>query len=562
MNIKEIIASNINLSNIEINIENLITENTDKTKGDYSIACFSLAKIFKKSPIQIANEIKDNFKENTLIDKIETVNGYINFFLNKNIYIKKILSEINNEECFSKFNEYSSKVICLDYSSVNLAKYMHIGHLSTTIIGESLARIFEAIGYKVIRINYIGDYGTPFGKMMYAHLNWGSEIELDKRGVDYLQDLYVEFCKKANDNPNLEEYAREYFKKICDKDEKIYPIYLKFIEISKLEAKRILDILGVHFDSWKGESAYSDELDNVINLLTEKKLLIESQGAKVVDLENYNLGNCLIQKSDGTSLYATRDICAAIDRFNTYHFDKMIYVTAVQQKLHFQQFFKVLELLGYDFSKQLNHVYYGMFSLPTGKIASRNGKQAVLVDLIEYSLNKVNNIIKDRNFSEEKKTEVAKKIAYSALRFTPIKNERIKDTIFDIETAFNFDGDNSAYLQYTYARISSILRKYSNEFTFEDVDYNYLSSDYFANLVLTLNNYKLNLLKAIENQEPSILSKYTLEICKMFNKIYNQEKIITEDIKSTKAKIFLLLNIKKILTKLFHLICIDTIEEM
>ena len=561
MKINKIIAEI--LPEIEgINFEKLVTKNVDQNNGDYSVACFALAKILRKSPIQIANEIKENCKPSDIVDKIETVNGYVNFYLNKNAYIKEILSEINNGVFFEKNKDVENKKICLDYSSVNLAKYMHIGHLSTTIIGESLARIYEALGYKVIRINYIGDYGTPFGKMMYAHLTWGSENGLDENGVDYLQDLYVQFCKKAEEDPQLEEYARQYFKKICDKDEKIYPIFLKFIEVSKVETKRILDELDVSFDSWKGESSYSEELDNIVNLLAEKNLLIESQGAKVVDLEPYNLGTCLIQKSDGTSLYTTRDIAACIDRYNEYKFDKMVYVTAVQQRLHFQQFFKVLELMGYDFSKNLHHCYYGMFSLPTGKIASRKGKQAILVDLMNYSYNKVQEIIKDRNFTEENKKEIAKKIAYSALKFTPIKSERIKDTVFDIENAFNFDGDTSAYLQYTYARICSILRKGSNLDRNTEIEFNHLNSDIIANLVLLLNNYNSILDKAAELQEPSIISKYTLDICKMFNKFYTQERVVTDNEKATQAKLFLLENIKNILTHLFHFICIDTIEEM
>lgn len=559
MNIKKILASNLNNQNLNVDFEQLISETQDKTMGDYSIACFSLAKILRKSPMQIANEIKDCFPKIDFVEKIECVNGYVNFFLNKEMLVKNVLSEIDDNSFISKTED--KKTICIDYSSVNLAKYMHIGHLSTTIIGESLARIYEELGHDVVRINYIGDYGTPFGKMIYAHMMWGNDKELSERGVDYLQELYVEFCKRASVDPELDEHARECFKKICEKDEKIYPLYKKFIDVSKVEAKRLLDLLDVHFDSWKGESAYSDELNNVVELLTSKNLLTKSQGAKVVDLEKFDLGTCLIQKSDGTSLYATRDICAAIDRFNTYKFDKMIYVTAVQQKLHFQQFFKVLELLGFDFSKNLQHVYYGMFSLPTGKIASRMGKQAVLVDLMEIALNKVNTIVQERNFSDAKKKEIAKKIAFSALKFTPIKSERIKDTVFDIDTAFSFDGDTSAYLQYSYARICSILRK-AGECSFENIDFSYLSSESCANLVFMLNSFETNLNKAMEQSEPSVLCKYTLDICKMFNKFYNQEKVISDDTKSTQAKLFLLVNLKKILTKLFHLICIDTIEEM
>lgn len=560
MDIKNLIAKSINYNDIDFS--GMVSENLDKSMGDYSIACFSLAKILRKSPVQIANEIKDNISLGSLISKVEVVNGYINFFLNKNYFAREILKEIDNNQLFEKDENLKSKTICLDYSSVNLAKYMHIGHLSTTIIGESLARIFEEKGYNVVRINYIGDFGTPFGKMVYAHLTWGSEKELEERGVDYLQDLYVEFCKRATDEPELEEYAREYFKKICDKDTVAYPIYLKFIDISKIEAKRILDELNVHFDSWKGESAYSDELNNIVSQLNQKGLLKTSQGAQVVDLEPYDLGTCLIQKSDGTSLYTSRDIAAAIDRYNQYHFDQMIYVTAVQQKLHFEQFFKVLELMGYDFASKLSHVYYGMFSLPTGKIASRKGKQAVLVDLMEYSKNKVNQIIAERNYSEDKKSEIAKKIAYSALKFTPIKNERIKDTVFDVENAFSFDGDTSAYMQYTYARICSILKKANIQTSFEDVDFDKINSDCVSNLIIALNNYSNIISRAVEQKEPSIISKYTMDMCKLFSKFYTTEKVMTDDVTSTKSKLFLLVCIKKILEKLFHLICIDVVDEM
>lgn len=562
MNFKEIIGSGIVLPEVNCDLSSMVTEMVDKTKGDYTFCCFSLAKTLKKSPIEIANSIKENYPTNGIVNKIEVVNGYVNFFLDKEYCNKTILSEINANKCFEPIKEYADQTVCLDYSSVNLAKYMHIGHLSTTMIGESLARIHKALGFNVVRINYIGDYGTPFGKMLYAHLTWGNDKDLDARGVDYLQDIYVEFCKRAEEDESLEEKAREYFKKICDKDEKVYPIFQKFIDISKKEANRILNMLGVQFDSWKGESAYSDELDNVVNMLKAKNLLQESQGAQVVDLENYNLGTCLIQKSDGTSLYATRDIAAAIDRFNTYHFNKMIYVTAVQQKLHFQQFFKVIELLGYDFSKDLQHVYYGMFSLPNGKIASRKGKQAVLVDLMDYSYNKALDIIKDRNYDETKKQEIANKIAFSALKFSTLKNERIKDTVFDIENAFSFEGDTSAYIQYTYARICSIIKKANIKDDFKNINYDALNSDIVYNILMFANNYQNIVLKAMQNSEPSIVSKYLLDMCKMINKFYTTEKVITENLEATKAKIYLLKNIKKILTNLFNLVCIDTVEEM
>lgn len=562
MDIKTYIGNLINIKDLDFDFTSLVSEVVDKQNGDYCLPCFSLAKIMKKSPVQIAEEIKANFPTDKLISKIEVVNGYVNFFLNKAEYSKIILNEINSEKIFEPNSEFINKVACVEYSSVNLAKYMHIGHLSTTIIGESLARINEALGFKVVRINYIGDYGTPFGKMVYAYLNWGSEEELEKNGIDCLQGLYVDFCKRAETDTELEEKAREYFKLIDEKDSKVYPVYQKFIEISKQEAKNLLDKLDVHFDSWKGESAYSDELSNVLKMLDDKKLLTSSEGAKIVDLEQYNLGKCLIQKSDGTSLYASRDIAAAIDRFNTYKFDKMLYVTAVQQKLHFQQFFKVLELLGFDFAKTLTHVYYGMFSLPNGKIASRKGKQAVLKDLMEYSYNKAYQMVENRNFDESKKQEIANKIANSALKFNAIKNERIKDTVFDIENAFSFEGDTSAYIQYTYTRISSIIKKANIKIDINKVDYSFLNSDVAFNLVLMANNYPELLLKAMQQNEPSILSKYLLELCKQINKFYTSEKVVTENEQSTHTKLYLLENLKKLLTKLFHLVIIETVEEM
>ena len=561
MDIKKLISENIGLKVEGVNYQELISVVQEDGMGDYCIPCFSMAKILRKSPIMIAEDIKASIIDMSMFEKVEVVNGYLNFFLNKAYLIKNVLKEASENEEFYLDTEFEGKTICIDYSSVNLAKYMHIGHLSTTIIGESVARINEKKGYKIVRINYIGDYGTPFGKMVYAYLTWGNEEELNLRGVDYLQELYVEFCKKAEEDKTYEEKAREYFRKIEEKDPEIYPIYLKFIDISKLEAKELLDTLGVKFDSWKGESSYTEKLEGVVEELNGKNLLTKSEGALIVNLEEYNKGCCLIQKSDGTSLYATRDIAAAIDRFNEYKFDKMFYVTAVQQKLHFEQFFKVLDLMGYDFAKNLVHIYYGMFSLPTGKIASRRGKQAVLRDLMEYSYNKVLGIVENREFNIETKESVANKIAMSALKFNAIKNERIKDSVFDIENCFSFDGDTSAYMQYSYARICSILRK-SGLNSFNDIDFNYLQKESVYNIVFHLNQYKETLNNAQKQNEPSIMSKYAINLCKLLNKFYTAEKVITENREETKAKAYLLNIVKNTLKELFYILCIDTIEEM
>lgn len=562
MDIKKIIAKGITLEVEGVNFESLINKVQDNLQGDYCIPCFTLSKVLRDSPINIANKIKDTYNKPSVVERLEVVNGYLNFFLNVGEFNRLVLADANNSKDFYRDDEFYGKKICVDYSSVNLAKYMHIGHLSTTIIGECIARMHESKGFNAVRMNYIGDYGTPFGKMIYGYLNWGSEKELKELGVDHLQDLYVKFCKLAEEDKSLEDSAREYFKLIEEKDETIYPIYQKFVNVSLIEAERLLNQLKIKFDTWKGESAYTSELSNVVSELEDKNLLIESEGAKIVNLEDYNLGVCLIQKSDGTSLYATRDIAAAKDRYNEYKFDKMYYVTAVQQKLHFEQFIKVLDLMGYDFAKNLKHIYYGMFSLPTGKIASRKGRQAVLVDLMEFALNKVNDIIKTREFKIEDKNEVAQKIAMGALKFTAIKTERVKDVVFDTENAFNFDGDTSAYMQYTYARLSSILRKANYNTSSENINYGYLQSKEAFNVLFAINSFKEVLNRAFEQDEPYVMVKYALDLCKLSNKFYASEKVITSNIEETNAKLYLINTIKNTLKEAFYLICLDTIEEM
>ena len=439
-------------------LNNLLIESIDETKGDYCLPCFSLAKTLHKSPMLIAEEIAGAINiTNSNIEKIECVAGYINFFLNKARVSENVLNNYSITKC-----ESNNKVVCIDYCSVNLAKYMHIGHLKNTFLGESLARLFENFGYKVVRINYIGDYGTPYGKIIAGIQLWGSDNDIKNRGIDALQEYYVKFCAAEAEDEKLQQLARDISKKIEDEDAEIYPIYQQVIEVARKEAERLLEILGIHFDSWKGEASYAKEVNNVVEMLKEKGLISISQGATVVDLEKFDMPPCLIRRSDGASIYASRDIAAAIDRYNDYKYDTMLYLTAIEQKLHFAQFFKVLELAGMPFAGGLEHISYGRFSLPDGKISSRRGKQAVLVDLIDYVLNKANDVIKNRTFNIEKPEDVAMKVARGILSFNAINIDRHKDAIFDIERAFSFEGETAPYMQYTYTRIMSIMRKASN----------------------------------------------------------------------------------------------------
>jgi len=566
MNLKKLVELVLPKDEIYDGIGNLIIKTQDAEKGDLSIPCFSLSKQLKKSPMIIAEELKEQILSNSEFDKyfskLEVVAGYLNFYFDKAKISSAIINEIlnNKEDCF-KSNLGKDTVICIDYSSVNLAKYMHIGHLKNTIIGESIARIAESLGYKIVRINYIGDYGTPFGKIIAGYKKWGSKEDVDKRGIDALQELYVKFNQEATENSSLDEEARQIFKKIEEKDEEVYPLYTWIIDIAKKEAKRLLDKLGVTFDSWKGEASYSDKLEEVVSFLTEKNLTQISEGALVVDLSKFDMPPCLIKRSDGASLYATRDIAAAIDRYQTYKFDKMFYVTGHEQMLHFKQFFKVLELANQPFAKNLEHIHYGLFSLPTGKISSRKGKQATLVDLMDYAQNKANEVIKDRTFTIENPENVAEKVARGALNFSALKVEVGKDCIFDIDKAFAFDGETAPYMQYSYTRIESILRKAPN---LDNVvaDYNAIISTDAFELIKSCNNVMDCVKLAFEKREPSIVVKHSMDICKTLNKFYTTTKVLDGTNEQIKAKLKLLTCVKYALKALFNLICIDTLKEM
>lgn len=560
MNIKEQIVNSIGFSFNELNInaQDLIIESISADKGDYSLPCFAMAKILKDNPMNIANNIAKTVTIGGIIEKCEVIAGYVNFFLNKEQVSKAIIENFSKENF--KYNEGQKKVVCIDYCSVNLAKYMHIGHIKNSFLGESLARLFENAGYKVVRINYIGDYGTPYGKIIAGINLYGSEEDIEKRGIDALQEYYVKFNSAEAEDENLQQLARDISKKIEDKDEEVYPVYEKVIAIARKEAERLLDILGIYFDSWKGEASYAQDLNKVVEMLEQKGLLSISQGATIVDLSKFDMPPCLVKRSDGASIYASRDIAAAIDRYETYKFDKCLYLTAVEQKLHFAQFFKVLELANVPFANGLEHIAYGRFSLPEGKISSRRGKQAILVDLLDYVLNKANQVISNRTFNIEKPAEVANKVAKGVLAFNALNIERHKDAIFDLERAFSFEGETAPYMQYTFTRLESILRKYED--TVDVVaDYSCLNQEAF-DIIKAVNDFKLDIKSALEKRDPSLILKRLMELCKMFNKFYTTTKVLDGNEQTTKAKINVVKMLKDTLSAGFNLICIDTLKEM
>ena len=537
------------------NLYQLLTITQDSKNGDITLPCFSLAKVLHKSPVTIGDEVVANVRSD-IFDNVVNVNGYVNFFFKKDVVFTKILENFGKSD-ITKTG--AGKTLFIDFSSLNLAKYMHIGHLSTTIIGSVIANTYEYIGYDVKRLNYVGDYGTPFGKMITAIKHWGDENEIESKGVDYIQDLYVKFNVEADSKPELMDEAREWFKKIEDGEPEAKRIYDKIISVSIAEAKRLCDILGITFDSWRGEAYYNDKMAPIIDTLNSKGLLETSEGAKIVDLEQYGLGACMIQKSDGASLYATRDLATAVDRYNTYHFDLGLYVTSVQQNLHFARWFKVLELMGYDYAKNLRHIAYGTYSLPTGKIGSRFGKQALVKDMLDLSISKAKDVVVSRGTKVDDVDALARSIGIGAVKFGVLKTERIKDCVFDLESSLNFDGETSPYIQYTYARCNSIINKTNGlDQVGEIADIN--NFDTFE-LIKFVNDLDKTILDSAKDFEPCYISRYMLNLCGLFNKFYNNYRIIDAD-KVNKYRLQLVGVVKSALSIGLKLLGIDATDVM
>ncbi len=555
MDIKKLIANNIKF-NAGVNLEELIIESISADKGDYCLPCFALAKTLKQNPMAIANEVANSVVVGKEIQRVEVVAGYVNFFLNKEKISAEILKEFKGKFATS---EGANKTVLIDYGSPNLAKYLHIGHLKTIIIGESLARLYDLFGYNTKRLCYTGDYGTPFGMMIAGMFKYGSMSEVIRYGNEALQNYYVKFNAQLEKNPALIDEAREIFKKIENRDSEIYPIYEKIIEIALKEAKQMFSVLGVKFDDFRGEMYYNQFVPKIVKELERKKLLKESEGAKIVDLTPYDLTPSVIIKNDGTSLYTTRDICAVIERNKEYKFDKMLYVTDVAQILNFKQLIKIMELMGYKFYKDMEHVPYGRFSLPDGKISSRRGKQAVLTDLIAYIMDKARNVIKDRHFEHENPDKVVKIVARAVLNYSVLKVERIKDCVFDIDLAFSFDGETAPYMLYTYTRLESILRKYTK--TSAKPDYACFDDDAFM-LTKYINDFSATLHTSLEKRDISIVCKRVMEMCKTFNHFYTNCKVLDGNPATTNAKIKLVKALKATLKTGFNIMCMDTLKEM
>ena len=531
-----------------------------KEVGDFALPCFKFAKTLRKSPVMIANELAAAFKGDEVISSCEAVNGYLNFRLNRAAFVNSVVDKITEEgENYGKSTLGGGKVICIDYSSINIAKPFHIGHLSTTVIGAALYRIFNFLGYKAVGINHLGDYGTQFGKLIYAYKHWGSKEAVEKGGLKELTRLYVHYHELSEQNPEMDDEARSYFKKIESGDKECVELFEYFKSITLAETKKIYDLLDVQFDSYAGESFYNDKMQPVVDELKKDGLLVESEGAMVVKLDDYDMPPCIILRSDGASLYATRDLAAAFYRKKTYDFYKCLYVVAYQQNLHFKQIFKVLELMGEPWAKDMVHVAYGMVSLEDGAMSTRHGRVVLLEDVINKTIEKALEVIDAKNPYLENKEETAKIVGTGAVIFGALAQNKIKDIVFSYDKVLNFDGETGPYVQYTVARCNSVIKKAGNIDAKGVVDT--VTDDEFA-LAVQLENFPATIVAAAEKYEPSFITRYAVETAKAFNKFYLNCKVIGDDKERSCFRLKLTKATKTCLTSALALLGIKAPEKM
>ena len=543
-------------------IDSLIEVPPSFDMGDYAFPVFKLAKTFRKAPNMIAEELAGKFGEADYFEKIQSAGPYLNFFINKDKLTQTTLEAIKNQrEMYGSSDIGEGKKVIVEFSSPNIAKPFHIGHIRTTVIGNSLYKIYKFLGFDAVAINHLGDYGTQFGMLISAYKKWGDREEIEKEPIKELLKLYVRFNKEAEKDESLRDEARYWFKELENKNEEAIELWTWIREISLLEFNKVYDMLGIEFDSFKGESFYSDKMPKVIEELKEKNLLEESDGAYLVDLEEYNMPPALMMKKDGSTLYATRDIAAAFYRKERYDFYKNIYVVGSQQNLHFKQWMKVIELMGHDWAKDCIHIPFGMVSLEEGTLSTRKGNVVFLEDVLKTATQKTLDIIEERNPNLKDKEKVAKQVGIGAVIFQELFNQRVKDYVFSWDRTLSFEGETGPYVQYTHARTSSILEK--GEFNIEDtVDYSLLKSEEEINITRLLYDFPQTVINSMEKDEPFFITRQLVEIAQAFNKFYNSSPIIIEDTELKKARMSLTYSVKTVINTGLKLLGMEAPERM
>nr|WP_314504381.1 arginine--tRNA ligase [uncultured Peptostreptococcus sp.] len=529
---KKLISESIKSEIEDLTLEEitaLIEVPPNKEMGDYAFPCFKLAKIFRKAPNAIAEDLAGKIQPTDDINKIINLGGYVNFFVNKESLAKKVINQVLSEkENYGKSDFGKGKTVVVEYSSPNIAKPFHIGHVRTTVIGNALSKIYQSQGYHVEKLNHLGDYGTQFGKLIVAYKLWGDKQAVEKDPIKELLKLYIRFHDEAETKPEMEDEAREWFTKLENGDEEAKDLWQWFRDESLKEFSRVYKLLDIEFDSYVGESFYSDKMPAVIEELKEKNLLEESDGAMIVNLEDSKLPPALIQKRDGSTLYLTRDLASAFYRKKVYDFDKSIYVVGAQQELHFKQCFEIIKRMGYDWYKDMIHVQFGMVALEEGTMSTRKGRVVFLEDVLNQAIDRTRQIIEEKNPDAENIDEVAKAVGVGAVVFQELSNSRIKDYTFSWDRTLSFEGETGPYVQYTHARCCAVLRKAGQPVS-ADINYELLSDQDAADVLSVLENFNKSIMTAMNKNEPHIVTRFVLDLAQAFNKFYHNSPILVED---------------------------------
>ena len=549
-------------------IREMIETPPDSSMGDFAFPCFRLAKTMRKAPQMIAADLAEKLAGNESFSKVENVNAYVNFFMNKaDVAGAVVETVIKAGTSYGGSEEGKGKTVCIDYSSPNIAKPFHIGHIRSTVIGNSLYKIFNSLGYDVVRINHLGDYGTQFGKMIVAYRKWGSKEEVEAEPIKSLLKYYVKFHEEAEKDPALEDEARHTFTLLENGAEEETALWQWFRDESLKEFNYVYDLLGITFDSYAGESFYSDKVDRVVDILESKGILKDSEGTQIVDLSEYNLTPALIKKKDGSTLYITRDLAAVLYRKETYNFDKCIYVVASQQNLHFQQLFKIVSLMGFDWADKCVHVPFGMVSLEDGTMSTRKGKVVFLLDVLTKAIEKTKEVIAEKNVAEEDIDQTAKDVGIGAVMFQELSNNRIKDYVFSWDKVLNFEGETGPYVQYTHARACSVLRNAgaSAESVLNGTakpDMNYITGEAAYELVKAIASFPEVVQDAAAKYEPSVITRHIIDVAQFFNKFYHDEHILVDNEEEKQAKLSLVYAAKQTIANGLALLGIATPERM
>ncbi len=554
----KLLHENIELEREEI--EKLVESPKDEKNGEFAFPCFSLAKKFKKAPNLIAKDIKEKLNSDLFVS-IENVNGYVNFKIKEEILLKDTIENVLKlKDDYGKTDIGKNEKMVVEYSSVNIAKVMHVGHIRSAMIGNSISRILNFLNFDVVRVNHLGDYGTQFGKMIVAFKKWGDREVIEKNPVDELVKLYVRFHDEADKDDSLNDEARLWFLKLENNDSEAVELWQWMKDFSMVEFERVYKLLDVEFDSYAGESFYSDKMPAVLKELREKNILKKDEGAEIVDLSEYNMPPSLVTKSDGSSLYVTRDIAASIYRKKTYDFYKNIYVVGSPQQLHFKQWMKIVELMGYDWAKDCVHVMFGTVSMPEGKMSTREGRVVKLEDVLLDAINRIKNIIAEKNPNLKNKDEVAKEVGVGAVVFQELFNNRIKDYTFNSDKMLSTEGETGPYVQYTHARACSILK--NNDVDVENIDYSLIKDENSMSLVRRINKFDEVVIESYQKYEPSIITRYVCNLAKTFNSFYNENRVLTDNKELTNARLALVKATKITIKNALYLLTIKAPEEL